>query len=77
MHEDIWDLGQVLMGNGYLAVHCGRWYVEGRSMRDSFHNLYVGKRQIKASAGEYYDRVSTSGITIDSSRPPTSRSASS
>ena len=59
MHEDIPDLGQVLTRNGYLAVHCGKWHVDGRAVRDSFHNLYMGKRDIRAGAAEYYDRVST------------------
>ncbi len=59
MHEDIPDLGQILRGHGYDAVHCGKWHVDGRAMRDSFHNLYTGKRDIGACGGEYYDRVST------------------
>ena len=59
MHEDIPDLGQVLTRNGYHAVHCGKWHVDGRNMRSSFHNLYFGKRDIGACGGEYYDRVST------------------
>ena len=59
MHEDIRDLGQVLDKNGYFAVHCGKWHVDGRPMRDSFHNLFTGKRDIGACGGEYYDRVSS------------------
>lgn len=62
MHEDIPDLGQVLTRNGIHAVHCGKWHVENRPMRDSFHNLYTGKRDIGACGGEYYDRVSTHAV---------------
>jgi arylsulfatase A-like enzyme len=62
MHEDIPDLGQVLTRNGYHAIHCGKWHVEDRKMRDSFHNLYTGKRDIGACGGEYYDRVSTHAV---------------
>ena len=74
MHEDIPDLGQVLNANGYYAAHCGKWHVDGRSMRDSFENLYYGKRDIGASLGEYYDRVSTHAVidfidSYDGSRP--------
>ena len=29
MHEDIPDLGQILTGSGYLAIHCGKWHVGG------------------------------------------------
>ena len=59
MHEDIPDLGQILNRNDYAAVHCGKWHVDGRPVRKSFHNLYIGQRDIGAGAGEYYDRVST------------------
>ena len=59
MHEDIPDLGQLLNRNGYHAVHCGKWHMDGRAVRDSFHNLYVGKRDIVACGGEYHDRVPT------------------
>ena len=74
MHADIPDLGQVLTRNGYYAVHSGKWHVDGRAMRDSFHNLYFGKRDIGASGGEYYDRVSTHAVVdfldrYDASRP--------
>ena len=62
MHDDIPDLGQVLTRHGVHAVHCGKWHVEGRLMRDSFHNLYTGKRDIGACGGEYYDRVSTHAV---------------
>ncbi len=62
MHDDIPDLGQVLTRNGYHAVHCGKWHVENRIMRESFHNLYTGKRDIGACGGEYYDRVSTHAV---------------
>ncbi len=59
MHEDIPDLGQILIRNGYDAIHCGKWHVDGRPVRESFHNLYIGQRDIGAGAAEYYDRVST------------------
>ncbi len=62
MHDDIPDLGQILTRNGYHAVHCGKWHVEDRLMRESFHNLYTGKRDIGACGGEYYDRVSTHAV---------------
>ena len=62
MHPDIPDLGQVLNRNMCHAVHCGKWHVDGRAMRDSFHNLYIGKRDIAACGGEYYDRVSTHAV---------------
>ena len=62
MHEDIPDLGQILNRNGYDAVHCGKWHIGGRSMRDSFQNLYTGKRDIAAGGAEYYDRVSTHAL---------------
>lgn len=62
LHDDIPDLGQVLTRNGYHAVHCGKWHVEGRPMRESFHNLYTGNRDIGACGGEYYDRVSTHAV---------------
>ena len=62
MHEDLLDLGQVLTRGGYRAIHCGKWHVDGHAMRDSFHNLYFGKRDIGASLGEYYDHVSTRAV---------------
>ncbi len=62
MHDDIPDLGQILTSNGYHAIHCGKWHVEDRPMRKSFHNLYTGKRDIGACGGEYYDRVSTHAV---------------
>ena len=62
LHEDIPDLGQVLQRNGYLALHCGKWHVDGRAMRASFHNLCFGKRDIHASNAEAYDRVSTHAV---------------
>ena len=62
MHEDIPDIGQVLNANGYFAAHSGKWHVDGRAMRGSFHNLFMGKRDIAACGGEYYDRVSTHAV---------------
>ena len=62
MHEDIPDLGQILNRNGYDAVHCGKWHIGGRSVRDSFQNLYTGNRDIAAGGAEYYDRVSTHAL---------------
>ncbi len=59
MHPDIPDLGQILSRNGYVAARSGKWHVDGREVRDSFRNLYIGKRQIGACGGEYYDRAST------------------
>ena len=59
MHPDIPDLGQILNGSGYVTAHVGKWHVDGRAMRESFRNLYIGKRQIGARGAEYYDRVST------------------
>ena len=55
LHEDIQDIGQILNANGYKAFHCGKWHVPGRNVRESFHTLYYGKRDIGAGGGEYYD----------------------
>ena len=62
MHADIPDLGQLLNQGGYHAVHSGKWHIEGRDVRDSFNNLYVGKAHIGASGGEFYDKVSTHAV---------------
>ena len=58
-HDSIPDLGQILNANGYRAYHCGKWHFDGRDVAGSFHNLYVGKRPIGASAGEFYDTATT------------------
>ena len=59
LHSDLPDLGQLLNGSGYNAYHCGKWHVDGREIRRSFHNLYTGQRDIGAGGGEYYDSAST------------------
>lgn len=59
MHEGIPDLGQILTSNGYYAAHCGKWHVDGRDVRDSFHCLYYGNDTIAAGGAEYYDTTST------------------
>lgn len=59
LHAHLLDLGQILNSNGYRAFHCGKWHVDGRDMRQSFHNLYTGQRDIGAGGGEYYDSAST------------------
>ena len=62
MHEEIQDIGQILNANGYNAFHCGKWHVPGRNVRESFHTLYYGKRDIGAGGGEYYDSASTHAV---------------
>lgn len=62
MHEDIPDLGQLLKRSGVRAYHAGKWHVDGRSARDSFQNLYLGKIEIGASGAEYYDRVTVRAV---------------
>lgn len=59
LHDDIPDLGQILNANGYHACHAGKWHVEGRDVRESFHTLYYGHHDISAGGGEYHDAVST------------------
>jgi arylsulfatase A-like enzyme len=59
LHEDIPDLGQVLRGGGYRAMHCGKWHVDGRDVHDSFEVLYLGRRPIGAGGAEYYDAAIT------------------
>ncbi len=74
LHEEIQDIGQILNTNGYKAFHCGKWHVPGRNVRESFHTLYYGGRDIGAGGGEYYDSVSTHAMidfltTYDGSAP--------
>ena len=74
LHEEIPDIGQILNANGYMAFHCGKWHVPGRNVRDSFHTLYYGRRDIGAGGGEYYDSASTHAVvdfltTYDGSAP--------
>lgn len=59
LHDGIPDLGQILNTHGYHACHAGKWHVDGRDVRDSFHTLYYGHRDISAGGGEYHDPVST------------------
>lgn len=59
IHPDLPDLGQVLRRGGYLAVHCGKWHVPGRDVRQSFENLYSGGRRIGAGGGAYFDSATT------------------
>ena len=65
MHEDVLDVGQMLRGaggaeakdGGYLALHAGKWHVDGRDPRGSFETLYYGRSHIGACAGELYDPI--------------------
>ncbi len=59
VHGHLPDLGQILNSSGYHACHCGKWHVDGRDVRESFRNLYFGKRDIQAGGAEYYDSAST------------------
>ncbi len=59
MPEDIIDIGQLLNANSYNCVHAGKWHVDGRDVRKSFHVLYYGNTNIGASGAEYFDTVTT------------------
>ncbi|TDF95501.1 sulfatase-like hydrolase/transferase [Paenibacillus piri] len=59
LREDIPDLGAHLNRNNYYAAHIGKWHVDGRDVRQSFHTHYNGKRDIMAGGAEVYDHVTT------------------
>ncbi|WP_127487195.1 sulfatase family protein [Paenibacillus ehimensis] len=61
LHEHIPDLGTILNSNGYYAAHSGKWHVDGRDVRQSFHTVYNGKRDILAGGAEFYDNTITHG----------------
>jgi len=57
--SDIPDLGQILRQNGYEAVHSGKWDVNGRDVRQSFHTLYYGNPEIGGGGAQFYDAATT------------------
>lgn len=62
LHDDLPDLGRILMAGGYRAIHCGKWHVDGRDVHSSFDVLYFGQRPIGAGGGEYYDAAMTHAV---------------
>ena len=62
LHPKIPDLGQLLNAGGYKAIHCGKWHVPGRNVRESFQTLYYGRQDIGAGGAAYYDSASTHAV---------------
>lgn len=59
MLDECPDIGQLMNKNGYYPAHAGKWHVEGRNVRDSFHCLYYGNDEIWAMGGEIFDCATT------------------
>lgn len=57
--DSISDIGQLLNTGGYFAAHAGKWHVDGRDPRKSFHCLYYGNDEISAYGAEVFDCATT------------------
>lgn len=53
------DIGQLMEAGGYYAAHAGKWHVEGRDPRESFHCLYYGNDEMWAYGAEIFDCATT------------------
>jgi len=53
------DIGQLMKTGGYFPAHAGKWHVEGRDPRESFHCLYYGNDEIWAYGAEIFDCATT------------------
>lgn len=55
MSDEVADIGQIMKEGGYYPVHAGKWHVEGRNPRESFHCLYYGNDEMWAMGAEIFD----------------------